>query len=94
MTLYLSDITVDGACHLIFFCPDQGLVVVKAKTVYLDGTLKTVKAICTILFSVHSFIKSNSSDDVKQVSLEFVFMSRKTSSDYKVVLNHLKDKIP
>ncbi|XP_076045832.1 uncharacterized protein LOC143028077 [Oratosquilla oratoria] len=59
-----------------------------SKTWYLDGTFKVVKDPFSQLFTVHAFVCSD--DNINQVPLALVLMSRKRKKYYKKVLKALK----
>ena len=89
-----KDMIVDGARHLIFCSPEQKAVLDKAKTLYLDGTFKIISSPFTQLLGIHSFVKGDASDALKQIPLVFVMMSRRSRKDYKKVLKKVKKMLP
>ena len=67
-------------------------ILCRAKRWYLDGTFKIVKEPFTQLFSIHAFVKSESS--IKQLPLVFVLMSGKRKKDYRKVLKRVLECLP
>jgi hypothetical protein len=76
-----------------FSTPLQLKLLKTAKRWYVDGTFKLVKVPFVQLFSIHVFIRSHTTKDILQVPVCFIFMSRRTTSDYKSVFEFLKKKI-
>ncbi|KAK4300653.1 hypothetical protein Pmani_027157 [Petrolisthes manimaculis] len=87
-----ADITVGPRRHLLYSSPHQLKLLAAAKTWYMDGTFRLVKAPFTQLYSIHAFIRSEHS--TKQFPLAFIIMSGKKEADYKAVLKVLLDIIP
>lgn len=72
--------------HVIFATNSQLQLLSRAKTWYIDGTFKVVKAPFTQLLSIHAFVKAEG--NMKQLPLCFVLMSGKKKKDYKKVKFH------
>ena len=75
-----ADVKVDGRRHLVFATENMVTLLTRAKTWYVDGTFKVVKAPFTQLFTIHSFVRSG--ECTKQVHLAFILMSGKRKRDY------------
>ena len=88
----MCDVVVDDTRHLIFSNPRQRDLLKDAKTWYCDGTFRIVKAPFMQLYSIHAFIKGE--EQVKQVPLVFVLMSRRRKRDYKEVMQCIKRITP
>ena len=56
----------------------------RAKTWYMGGTFKVVRAQFTQLYSIHAFLQKEG--DTKQVRLLFALISSRKKRDYKAVL--------
>jgi len=78
-----ADVRVKDRRHLVFANDQQVALLSKAKTWYVDATLRVVNTPFTQLFSVHGCVKSGGS--VKQVPLVMVVMSGKKAKDYSKV---------
>ena len=78
--------------HLLFASKKQLKLLKKAHTWYVDGTFKIIREPFKQLFSIHVFVKEG--DCMKQVSVAFVFMSRRSKKDYKAVFKALLDLVP
>ena len=87
-----AGIKVDGRRHLVFATDQMLNILCPAKTWYLDGTFKIVKEPFVQLFSIHAFVKSEST--VKQLPLTFVLMSGKCKKDYRRVLIEVLKALP
>ncbi|KAH3887790.1 hypothetical protein DPMN_011812 [Dreissena polymorpha] len=81
--IYRGTVTVKDRRHVILATDTQLELLSKAKTWYLDGTFKVVKAPITQLFSIHAFVKYE--DVVKQLPMCFVLMTGRKRRDYKKV---------
>ena len=88
-----SDVKKNEQRYLIFATDDQLKRLAKSKIWFLDGTFKIVKDPFVQLFSIHSFIKSES-DHRKQLPLCYVLMSRRKIKDYKIVFNAILSMLP
>ena len=60
----------------------------ECSAIYVDGTFKCVKDPYKQLFSIHSFLRSG--ENIKQVPLVNIIMSRRTKTDYDAVFCKLK----
>ena len=80
----LEDIIMNGERHVIFSTKQQLKLLEHAKTWFVDGTFKFVKAPFKQLFSIHAMVRSN--EDVLQVPLAFILMSRRQACDYQWIL--------
>lgn len=58
----------------------------------MDGTFKVVREPFTQLFSVHAFVKKE--EQLKQLPLVFVIMSRRRQKDYRRVFNATVSALP
>jgi hypothetical protein len=88
-----ADIKVKERCHIVFATDDMLSLLSKAKTWYMDVTLKLVNKPFTQMFSIHAFVKGDD-ETAKQVPLVYVLMSGKGRKDYLAVFNNLKELIP
>ena len=80
----LEDIIMNGERHVIFSTKQQLKLLEHAKTWFVDGTFKFVKALFKQLFSIHAMVRSN--EDVLQVPLACILMSRRQACDYQLIL--------
>ena len=80
----LEDIIMNGERHVIFSTKQQLKLLEHAKTWFVHGTFKFVKAPFKQLFSIHAMVRSN--EDVLQVPLAFILMSRRQACDYQLIL--------
>lgn len=83
--------TPDGQRHLIFATDEQLRLLKNARRWYIDATFKVVRDPFHQLMSIHAFVRNG--DDVKQVPLVYVFMTRRKKIDYVKVLKVIQRKI-
>lgn len=81
-----GDVSVKERRHIIFASNHQLDLLSKAKTWYMDGTFRVVKAPFTQLWSINAFIVHE--ENVKQVPLVYALMSGKNKKDYRKVCKH------
>ena len=87
-----KDITVGTSRHLLFFTAFLSSLLQKSKTWYADATFKAVQHPFRQLWSIHAFIRQNTS--MKQVPLFFAVISRKSKDDYIAIFSYLRDLLP
>ena len=80
----------NGRRHLIFGSGFMLSLLGNANTWWVDATFKIVKLPFKQLFAVHVFITHG--ECLKQVTVAYVLMSGKNTSDYEAVFKALKDK--
>ena len=71
------------AKHIIYAAPSQLKLLCQAATWFMDGTFKIVREPYVQLFDIHAFVSSG--ENVKQVPLVNVLMSRQQTVDYTAV---------
>ena len=89
-----EDIKVHGARHILFATLTQHKLLISASVIYCDATFKVVPQPFCQLFSLHSFLSDNNGEDVKQVPIVFVLISRRRKRDYRAIFNNIKEMIP
>ena len=89
-----ENIKVHGARHIVFATLTQLKLLTSASVIYCDATFKVVRQPFCQLFSLHSFLSDTNGEDVKQVPIVFVLMSRRRKRDYRVIFNYIKEMIP
>ncbi|XP_070568671.1 uncharacterized protein [Ptychodera flava] len=88
------DIVLEGARHLFFATPSQLRLLRSATSIFMDGTFKVVREPFYQLFSIHAFLGDDRMEEVKQVPIAFVMMSRRRKRDYKAIFQVVKDLVP
>lgn len=77
---------------VVMATPQQLQLLAAAKTWFIDGTFKVVKAPFYQLLSVHSFVENGTF--TKHVPLGFVLMCGKRTTEYQTALSALKAALP
>ncbi|XP_019628056.1 PREDICTED: mucin-17-like [Branchiostoma belcheri] len=92
----LKDIEVQGnrrlRRHLLLATQLQLSILASARTWYIDGTFKIVRAPFTQVLSLHAFLQNGG--NIKQVPLAFAVMSGRKKGDYRAVFSELIDALP
>ena len=81
-----ADIKKHGNRHIILATDQQLEHLSKAKSWYIDGTLKLVKRPFQQLFTINAFVRTD--DHANQVPLVFVLMSGRKKKDYRKVTHN------
>ena len=87
-----SDISVEGARHIIFMTDKQIDILSNAKVWYLDGTFNIINRPFQQLFGIHCFVKSGVC--IKQFPACFVCMTQRRYVDYVEVLSAIRNLLP
>ena len=88
------DNKISGARHIVFTTLPQLQLLNNASVIYCDATFKVVRQLVSQLFSFHSFLGDANNENVKQVPLAFIMISRRRKRDYTAVFKHMKEIIP
>lgn len=83
----IGDVHNEVACHLLIATTDRLNFLHTAQRWYMDGTFHIVPNLFQQLYSIHAFVRQGGC--MKQVSLVFMLMSGRRTSDYKAVLEKL-----
>ena len=87
------DLKIAGARNIVFATLPELQLLNNASVIYCDSTFKVVRQPFSQLFSFHSFLCDANNENVKQVPLAFIMMSRRRKIDYKAIFKHMKEII-